>query len=227
MADNGTNSERGSTEDLPWASVFDPAANARALNAIQSEGFRAASQIVDRFIRIVTPETAPDGAASPTPPGESGSAGRVSDLETLTRSWWSMAGRMLLQSAPRPGGSVSGQSTFELSTEEAVGGISLADDGSGSATAEVWVHNRSADDLGEAALRCSALMSASGHEIPSQTIGFDPESVPMPARSSRGVLMTVPVSQGLPPGPYRGTLLVDGHPELWLPVVLTVGAPAS
>ena len=43
----------GTIDDLPWASVFDPAANARALSAIQAEGFRAASRIVDRFARAV------------------------------------------------------------------------------------------------------------------------------------------------------------------------------
>ena len=42
----------GSIADLPWASVFDPAANARALSAIQARGFRAASEVVDRFVRI-------------------------------------------------------------------------------------------------------------------------------------------------------------------------------
>jgi hypothetical protein len=43
----------GTIDDLPWASVFDPAANARALSAIQAEGFRAASRIVDRFAKAV------------------------------------------------------------------------------------------------------------------------------------------------------------------------------
>ena len=32
-------SDDGSNANLPWASVFDPAANARALSAIQAEGF--------------------------------------------------------------------------------------------------------------------------------------------------------------------------------------------
>ena len=37
------------SNDLPWASVFDSAANMRALSAIQADGFRAASELVDRF----------------------------------------------------------------------------------------------------------------------------------------------------------------------------------
>lgn len=57
----------GTIDDLPWASVFDPAANARALSAIQAEGFRAASRIVDRFVRAVEPK-ANEGPPTTTAP---------------------------------------------------------------------------------------------------------------------------------------------------------------
>jgi hypothetical protein len=42
----------------------------------------------------------------------------------------------------------------------------------------------------------------------------------MPARSSRGAIVTVQVAEDVSPGVYRGTLLVDGHPQLWLPSCL-------
>ena len=45
-----TTGDDGSIADLPWASVFDPEANARALSAIQARGFRAATEVVDRFV---------------------------------------------------------------------------------------------------------------------------------------------------------------------------------
>src|ERR1700722_16222736 len=54
----------GTIDDLPWASVFDPAANARALSAIQAEGFRAASRIVDRFVRAVESNSEAEAAVS-------------------------------------------------------------------------------------------------------------------------------------------------------------------
>ena len=60
MDRNGTEGN-GSIRDLPWASVFDPAANARALSAIQAEGFRAASEILDRFVGMAT-----NGSNEPT-----------------------------------------------------------------------------------------------------------------------------------------------------------------
>lgn len=225
MADTGTNGERGSTDDLPWASVFDPAANARALSAIQAEGFRAASQIVDRFIRIVTPESAPDSGGEPrATSAESAGSAAVSDLEAMTRSWWSIVGRMLLQSAPRQPGVDGAASAFELGGGESSGAVVLVDVG-GVATAEVWLHNRGSEDMGVVVLRCSDLMSADGDSVGGATVRFEPAAVPMPARSSRGVLVKVPVEQPLSPGVYRGTLMVTGHSELWLPVVFTAGAP--
>jgi hypothetical protein len=44
----------------------------------------------------------------------------------------------------------------------------------------------------------------------------------MVARCSRGVTIQVDVSDDIRPGHYRGTLLADGYPDIWLPVVLSV-----
>jgi hypothetical protein len=229
LPDSDANGERGSTDDLPWASVFDPAANARALSAIQAEGFRAASQIVDRFIRIVTPEGgAEGGGGTPEQLVTSAAASNVvSDLEALTRSWWSVVGRMLLQSAPKAGAGDAGATTLDLANAESTGQVDLVADVGGSASTEVWLHNRSADDLGEIALRCSDLLSSDGHLFQAESITLEPAVVPMPARSSRGIAMNVRVAEYVRPGLYRGTLLVEGHPRLWLPVGLVVGMPTS
>ena len=54
---NGGVTDDGSISDLPWATVFDPVANARALSAIQARGFSAATQLVDRFIKIAESST--------------------------------------------------------------------------------------------------------------------------------------------------------------------------
>jgi hypothetical protein len=227
LADSESNGDRGSIDDLPWASVFDPAANARALSAIQAEGFRAASQIVDRFIRIVTPETQSEPSPAPPPRADGASAANVvSDLETLTRSWWSMVGRMLLQSAPKAIGS-GDDGTLDLANVESAGQIKLEAGVGGTASAEVWLHNRGSDDLGEVALRCSDLLSAEGSVFQAESIVLEPADVPMPARSSRGIALNVRVAEYVRPGLYRGTLLVDGHPKLWLPVTLVVTRPAS
>jgi len=229
LPDSEASGERGSTDDLPWASVFDPAANARALSAIQAEGFRAASQIVDRFIRIVTPEAGADGnGGTPEQLVTSAAASNVvSDLEAMTRTWWSMVGRMLLQSAPKAGAGSDGATTLDLANAESTGQVDLVADVGGSASTEVWLHNRSADDLGEIALRCSDLLSSDGHLFQSESITLEPAVVPMPARSSRGIALNIRVAEYVRPGLYRGTLLVEGHPKLWLPVGLVVSMPAT
>jgi hypothetical protein len=79
--------------ELPWASVFDPAANARALSAIQAEGFRAASRVVDRFAQIAgnvsggprqaTDAGAPEAAAPLTP-------GLNPDVDLVITTWWTV-----------------------------------------------------------------------------------------------------------------------------------------
>jgi hypothetical protein len=221
----------GSINDLPWASVFDPAANARALSAIQAEGFRAASEIVDRFARIAT--TGLNGkdrsttSAAPTNDQRADLFG-ATDIEPLIRSWWVMIGQLLLGSAPQVPDPVSADgASLDFSSDEAKGRLDLGATAPGAATAEVWLHNRGADDLGRVRLRCSDLLANDGCVISSGAVTLDPAVVPMPTRSSRGIDVKIEVPQGVRSGVYRGTLLVEGHPELWLPVVMTVRSSVS
>jgi hypothetical protein len=220
----------GTIDDLPWASVFDPAANARALSAIQAEGFRAASRIVDRFVRAVGSDgdgqaTAPsadaaagNGSDGPGTPGAPG----LQDLEGLTRAWWSAVGQLLLRSMPRAARSDGQPVSLDVNGTEANGAVNVEAVVGGSAGTEVWLHNRGPDDRPDVQLRCSDLLSHDGNVIPADAILIDTAVVPMPRRSSRGVAITVNVGPGALPGVYRGTLMASGHPDLWLPVMLTV-----
>lgn len=215
----------GAIADLPWASVFSPTANARALSAIQAEGFRAASQLVDRFVRAVEAGGRPaaDGAAGSA--SGAGEPGAGTDLERLTRAWWSMFGQFLLGVGPaagRPAGGVS----LGVQDRGATGRVDLEITGSGWASAEVWLHNNSAEDFGVVGVRCTELISHDGGAIASASVQFEPAELPVPGRSSRGVTIKVHVAPFDPPGLYRGTLVVTGHPDLWLPVVLTVRPPS-
>ncbi|HEY9302735.1 MAG TPA: hypothetical protein VIO95_00420, partial [Mycobacterium sp.] len=76
-------------------------------------------------------------------------------------------------------------------------------------------------------LRCSDLLSHDGTLIGADAVRVDTAVVPMPARSSRGVVITVDIAPEVRPGVYRGTLLASGHPDLWLPVMLTVRLPSA
>lgn len=221
----------GTIDDLPWASVFDPAANARALSAIQAEGFRAASRIVDRFVR----SAAPDGNGHPTAPGPEANGHPAADtdppglaeFERFTRAWWSMAGQFLLRSMPggaRPDGDVL---SLDVTNPDSRGALALQAVVGGSAGAEIWLHNRTPEDRADVRLRCSDLLSHEGHLIRADAVLLDSAVVPMPRRSSRGVAVSVTVSPHVRPGVYRGTLLGSGHPDLWLPVTLTVRLPQT
>lgn len=224
----------GTIDDLPWASVFDPAANARALSAIQAEGFRAASRIVDQFVKAVGSST--NGEANPSlvdstngnaAVNADGAADGVQELERLTRAWWSMAGQFLLRSMPSTPTAGSGSVSLDVSNPGAKGAVNLDAPAGGSANSEVWLHNRGPDDRGDVRLRCSDLLSHDGAVIGAETVRMDTAVVPMPARSSRGVVITVEIAPEVRPGVYRGTLLASGHPDLWLPVVLTVRLPST
>jgi len=231
----------GTIDDLPWASVFDPAANARALSAIQAEGFRAASRIVDRFARAVGSDgngqtTAPlsdngvtnrhaavdaDGAAGGNRAGPAG----IQEFERLTRAWWSMFGQFLLRSMPVTAQAGGHPLSLDVNNAGSNAGLELEAAIGGSATTEVWLHNRGPDDRPEVRLQCSDLLSHEGNVIRADAVLIDSAVVPMPRRSSRGVVITVNLAPEVPPGVYRGTVLAGGHPDLWLPVVLTVRLP--
>jgi hypothetical protein len=223
----------GSTNDLPWASVFDPAANARALSAIQAEGFRAASELVDRFARIATTgiggSDRPGTPAAPLSNDQRADFFGATDIEPLIRSWWSLVGQMLLGSNPPVTDSRApvNPATLDLSSDEATGQLVLKAAASAAATAVVWLHNRGVKDFGQVRLRCSDLLADDGRVVDSDAVTFGPAVVPMPARSSRGIDMTIKVAADVGPGVYRGTLLAEGHQDLWLPVVLTVRSAAT
>jgi hypothetical protein len=220
----------GSINDLPWASIFDPAANARALSAIQAEGFRAASQLVDRFVHVATTGVSRTDRSTPSAltNGQRADLFGATDIEPLIRSWWSMVGEFLLGAAPRIAESASGEpATLDFSNAEANGRLEVVATVPGVATAEVWLHNRGAADLGRIQLRCSDFLAHDGGVIGSGAVTFDPAPVPMPGRSSRGIELKIEVPQGVQSGVYRGTLLAEGHPNLWLPVVLTVRSPVT
>ncbi|MEO6794523.1 MAG: hypothetical protein ABI253_10785 [Mycobacterium sp.] len=212
----------GTIDDLPWASIFDPAANARALNAIQVEGFRAARQIIDKFAQGAAASADGAGVAA----GGGADSAALPDWERLTRAWWSMAGQFLLRSLPAEVLRGDGPVTLDVNNPDSKDALELCAARPGSATGEVWLHNRESADCAEVRLRCSDLLGHGGDVIGAEAVLVDPAVVPMPRRSSRGVEVTVDVGPEVRPGAYRGTLLAAGYPDLWLPVVLTVLAPA-
>ena len=216
----------GNVSDIPWASVFDPALNIRALGEIQARGFRAATEIVNRFVRMADtnsvadpamqsgafrPGGRPAGRPAPPPP----------DVDRVLQLWQRLAAQTLesLRGAAGPHGGIA---TVDIQHATSSGAVSLVASEPGAVSTEVWLHNAGADDLGKVRLRCSDLLAHDGAVIASAMVRFEPDTVPMVARCSRGVTVQIDVPDDIGPGHYRGTLLADGYPDIWLPVVLSV-----
>jgi hypothetical protein len=213
----------GSIADLPWAAVFDPAANVRALSAIQARGFRAATEVVDRFVRITE-----RGFASPAAPteDEDDSDGfeppRIPEIGRIVKSLQKAVTQLGDSARGAAGAARSEEPGLDLANAATTGEAHLEAAEPGPTVTEVWLHNRGPADMGKVRLRCSDLLSHDGAVIDSSCIRFEPDVVPMPGRCSRGVTIEVDVAQEHSPGCYRGTLLADGHADVWLPVVLNV-----
>ncbi|MCZ8379049.1 hypothetical protein O6P37_09265 [Mycobacterium sp. CPCC 205372] len=208
--------------DLPWAAVFDPAANARALGAVQSQGLRAATELVDRFVTVFA-EGESSGARDESDDATATTRNAAPDarVDGLFSAWQNLISKI----APNVG--TSNAAAGGVATLDVVGGqpsntVHLTVTGAGAAHAEVWLHNGGPDDLGEVRLRSSELLGHTGHSVAAAQVTFDRRSVPLPPRTSHGTVVTVQVHDGTPPGVYRGTLLVDDHPDLWLSMMLTV-----
>ncbi len=210
--------------DLPWSSVFDSAANMRALSAIQADGFRAASELVDRFVRMAAAGLNRSESSAPSANGDPADVYGATGLEPFVTSWWATVDQLLRVSSPRRTAETADAdtATLDFAAAQATGRLQLCTVAPGAATAEVWLHNRGPVDMGKVVLRCGDLLSHDGVVIAAQLIRFEPDIVPMPARSSRGVTVEVDVDEHVAPGSYRGMLVADGHPDVWLPIELVV-----
>jgi hypothetical protein len=219
---NGGGTDNGSISDLPWATVFDPVANARALSAIQARGFAAATKLVDRFVQIAeTSANAVGPTAATSTNGHSGDKVAGTDVDLMLTTWWSMFGR-LLRSIPGATALRGDGATFDLADESANGSVQLNADGPGRHVGEVWLHNRGPDDIESVRLRCSDLLAHDGAKVGTDAVRLAPEKFALPGRSSRGVALEVDVTPDIAVGRYRGMLLAEGYPDLWLPVTLTL-----
>ncbi len=220
----------GAISDLPWASVFDPANNMRVLGEIQARGFRAATELVDRFVRMNSRDRdkRTDAATeSGSEQGETPKPATTLDPERLLATWQGVIGQLAQSLRGVQSSTQTETAAFDLMNDSASGQISLEAGEPGAVSTEVWLHNGGAIDFGKVRLRCSDLLAHDGTVIRSEMVRFEPDTVPMPARCSRGVTVEVDVADDLPAGCYRGTLLADGHADVWLPVVLTVNPRVS
>ncbi len=211
----------GSIADLPWASVFDPDHNARTLNAVQARGFRAATAVIERLVNLVGLDDVATGDPSPSTAEQVNGSLMSPPVESAVAAWQSLLTR-LVESLGGGGTLTSGAVKLDLRQQNSREIVYLETSPKGVASTEIWLHNGGPGDLGEISLRCSDLLSHDGGLVTSAAVWVNPETVAMPDRCSRGVTVHIEVAEDVGPGRYRGTLLADGHPDVWLPVQLTV-----
>lgn len=225
MSGGAKDNDDASIADLPWASIFDPANNVRALGAIQERGFRAATDVVGRFVQMT--DRGLGAVSAPTSEGKpaDGSAATFPDLGRILTSLQgvvSQLGQSVLNNNAAPP-----EAALDLVNSASSGQAVLEASGPGPAVTEIWLHNRGPQDMGKVQLRCSDLLAHDGSLIEASAIRFEPDVVPMPARSSRGITVEVDVAEHHSPGWYRGTMLADGHDDVWLPVSLHIASRTS
>jgi hypothetical protein len=223
------------------APLFNPSAGIRALADVQRRGLIAAGELVDRLIGAV------DGDPSPSVPGRATRPTPDDDPQTLdfVNVWIEVFQRGLQAMMPAtrsygPAATNGAQiATADLARGTTTGAVHIQvaadsgspDNGDGGSTggarpggsAEVWLHNGTPEPLLGLRLHAGDLRAHDGRTLPEFALLFEPPSLDeLPARSSRGVVVTAEVADGIPGGVFRGVLLVTGAPDVWLPIVVTV-----
>jgi hypothetical protein len=217
---------------LPWASLLDPVANARALGDIQAQALRAAGDLVERLAAAADENRLSGGRSRERRPDDP--AATNGDTAQLIDAWIEMLRRVSTQFA----GAASGDADHERAEIDIRGGspgpgLRLVVNESGEKDAddaEVWLHNGTTTAFGPLRLRVGGLWSPGGTLL-GVTIECDPSCVEeLPARSSRGIALSVAkdgADAPLPAGIFRGVLQVDGAPDVWLPIEVVVTGSGS
>jgi hypothetical protein len=191
------------------------------LNAVQARGFRAATEVIERLVNLVDlDDVAAEDPSSSTAEQVHGSL-MSPPVESVVAAWQSLLGR-LVESLGGGGMLTSGAVKLDLRQQNSRELVYLETSPNGAASTEIWLHSGGPGDLGEISLRCSDLLSHDGGLVTSAAVRVNPETVAMPDRCSHGVTVHIEVAEDVRAGRYRGTLLADGHPDVWLPVQLTV-----
>lgn len=217
--------------DARSASRLDAATRVRALVDVQRRGLLAASELVDRLIRSV------DGDDIAAPGGRRAAPPALGPTEELVQLWVDVVRLGLDTFAPFLTPVVEGRAggaTVDLATGASTGVVRLdivrLDPSSHAGRAdrsgvEVWLHNGSGRAYADLRLHCGDLRASDGAVLPATAVRFDPASVALAARSSRGVVVSVDAD--VPAGTYRGVILAAGVADVWLPVEVAVAADPS
>jgi hypothetical protein len=232
--------------ERPWSSLFDPAANVRALGDIQRRGLWAAGELVDRLVGDDNPAATSanegerdaadrahrdehDGSGTRAVPGGAPVTAQLFQLwvDLFQRGLQAVSGTTLTTAVPT-GANGTRRATIDLGAGLTTGMVRVdasgGQDGGVSAEVEVWLHNGTAEPRADVSLHCGDLRAHDGSLLPATAVRFDPDRVDdLPARSSRGVVVSAVLDAERPAGVYRGLILATGAPDVWLPLEVVVG----
>ena len=217
--------DRASGELPPWAAAFDPAANLQVLSDLQRRGLEAARQLVERFAGSM------DGAGEPAPqyPGTGtgpGGSYQPSGFDALIDLWAELAKgtlRALVKQLGASGMATSaGGDGVSGGTKRVVVERGRRPDAPAGAT-EVWLHNESQAERRNLRPHCGELRSADGSRLTANVM-FAPSQIErLPGRSSQAFMLRVrDVADDAVVGTYRGVVLVEGLPDVWLTLEVLV-----
>jgi hypothetical protein len=233
---------QGNDGDHRSRSRLDPSAAAHVLADVERRGLRAANELVDRLVHSIDGDGEPhddgprDGSASAASSHDAAGPSAAGLTDNLVRLWAELVrlGLDTFGQVASPGGPSRADgggrgATLDIVTGASTGMVRIevvppepaSDRGTTShAQTEVWLHNGSHGDYADVALHCGDLRASDGAVLPATSVRFDPAAVDLPARSSRGVAISV-TTDG-PPGTYRGVVLATGVPDAWLPIEVVV-----
>lgn len=211
---------------FPWSFAFDRAANVRALGEVQRRGLTAAGQAVERLLASTANGTGTrraNGAGGPLD----------AELARLVELWADFARSVTALSVA--GAPVAGRGVVPDDREEgnwidvvsgrSTGTIDLVVDASGTPTpnGELWLWNRSTDPVGPMHLHAGELRSPCGKVLEPSAVCFDPaEIVELPARSSRGIGVSVRTGHLSDAGVYRAIIQVAEVPAAVMRLDVTI-----
>jgi hypothetical protein len=197
---------------LPWATVFDPAANARALGEIQARGLRAASELVDRLVEAVDGRRHPDGDGDPSTAGTADPSA-APGADQLVQLWSELLRRGVEAVSGIAGASGSDESpVVQLEADRgAQAGVVLRLSGGGDGPME------------GVALQSTDLVAPDGGVVSAASVRFDPSVVDLLPGTPVEIAVQVDIPGDCAAGRYRGTISSTRAPDLWMPVEVVVG----
>jgi hypothetical protein len=220
--------------DRRAASIFDPVVGVRALADVQRRGLLAAGELVDRLVRLVDGDAASlrrdDVQRAPVGSSVSAPSARPSaSVDDVVELWLELVRlgadviRQFASPAARDLGHGPTVDVGSPSTAEMVHLVAGPDHGAMGCDpmVEIWLHNGTERDQEAIELHASDLRAHDGTILRSGAVGFRPTVIDLPARSSRGVVVTV-AGGDAPPATYRGIILATNLPEVWLPLEVQV-----